>query len=56
VQGLVTFYTVFRIDLATRRVQLLGITPHPDEALMHQGERKTGSQNPCPNWCSGKHK
>jgi transposase InsO family protein len=36
VQGLVTFYTVFIIDLATRRVQVLGITPHPDEAFMHQ--------------------
>jgi transposase InsO family protein len=33
---LVTFYTVFAIDLATRRVQVLGITPHPDDAFMHQ--------------------
>jgi putative transposase len=33
---LVTFYTVFAIDLATRRVQILGSTSHPDEALMLQ--------------------
>jgi len=35
-RGLVTFYTVFVIDLATRRVQVLGTTPHPDEAAMRQ--------------------
>jgi transposase InsO family protein len=34
--GLVTFYTVFVIDLATRRVQVLGTTAHPDEAFMRQ--------------------
>ena len=34
--GLVTFYTVFVIDLASRRVQILGSTPHPDEAFMCQ--------------------
>ncbi len=33
-RGLVTFYTVFVSDLATRRVQVLGTTPHPDEAFM----------------------
>jgi len=32
----VTFYTVFVIDLATRRVRVLGITPHPDELFMRQ--------------------
>jgi putative transposase len=32
--GLVTFYTVFVIDLASRRVQILGSTPHPDETFM----------------------
>jgi putative transposase len=32
----VTFYTVFVIDLATRRVQVLGITAHPDETFMRQ--------------------
>jgi hypothetical protein len=35
-RGLVTFYTVFVVDLATRRVQVLGTTPHPDEAFMRQ--------------------
>ena len=35
-RGLITFYTVFVIDLASRRVQILGSTPHPDEAFMRQ--------------------
>ena len=35
-RGLVTFYTVFVIELASRRVQILGSTPHPDEAFMWQ--------------------
>jgi putative transposase len=35
-QGLVTFYTVFVIDLASRRVHILGTTPHPDEMFMRQ--------------------
>jgi putative transposase len=35
-RGLVTFYTAFVIDLASRRVQILGSTPHPDEAFMQQ--------------------
>ena len=33
-RGLVTFYTVFVIDLASRRVQIVGSTPHPDELFM----------------------
>jgi transposase InsO family protein len=36
VHGLVTFYTAFVIDLATRRVNVLGITAHPDDAFMRQ--------------------
>jgi putative transposase len=36
---LVTFYTVFVIELASRRVQILGSTPHPDEAFMGQVAR-----------------
>jgi hypothetical protein len=32
-------YTAFIIDLATRRVQVLDITPHSDEALMRQVAR-----------------
>ena len=35
-RGLVTFYTVFVIDLASRRVQIVGLTPHPDERFMRQ--------------------
>jgi putative transposase len=35
----VTVYTVFAIDLASRRVQMLGATPHPDEAFMRQMTR-----------------
>jgi hypothetical protein len=31
---LVTHYTVFVIDLASRRVHLVGTTPHPDEPFM----------------------
>src|ERR1700693_4042886 len=35
-RGLVTFYTVFVIDLASRRVQIVGSTPHPDERFVQQ--------------------
>jgi transposase InsO family protein len=34
--GLVTYYTVFVIDLASRRVQILGSTPHPEAVFMQQ--------------------
>jgi putative transposase len=33
---LVTYYTVFVIDLASRRVQILGSTPHPEAQFMQQ--------------------
>ena len=35
-QGLITYYTMFVIDLASRRVQILGSTPHPDALFMQQ--------------------
>jgi putative transposase len=35
-RGLVTFYTVFVIGLGSRRVRILGATPHPDDAFMRQ--------------------
>ena len=38
-RGLVTYYTVFVIELASRRVQIRGSTPHPDEAFMGQVAR-----------------
>ena len=38
-RGLVTYYTVFVIDLASRRVEILGSTPHPEALFMQQIER-----------------
>jgi len=35
-RGLVTYYTVFALDLASRRVQILGSTPYPDDLFMRQ--------------------
>ena len=35
-RGLVTYYTVFVIDLASRRAHILGSTPHPHEWFMRQ--------------------
>jgi transposase InsO family protein len=35
-RGLVTVYTAFVIHIASRRVQILGSTAHPDEAFMRQ--------------------
>jgi putative transposase len=37
--GLVTYYTLFVIDLASRRVQIVGSTPRPDEAFVRQMAR-----------------
>ena len=39
-RGLVTFYTVFVIDLASRRVQIVGSTPHPNDFFMCQVGRR----------------
>jgi putative transposase len=38
-RGLATYYTVFVIDLASRRVQIVGSTPHPDGLFMRQVSR-----------------
>jgi putative transposase len=35
-RGLVTFYVFFVIELATRRIEIAGITPNPHEAWMMQ--------------------
>jgi putative transposase len=45
-QGLVTYYTVFVIDLASRRVQMLGSTPHPEALFMQQVVRTLTSSEP----------
>src|SRR5678816_2310379 len=46
-RGLVTYYTVFVIDLASRRVQVLGSTPYPDEAFMCQVARNLTLADEC---------
>ena len=38
--GLVTYYTVFVIELQSRRVHIVGSTPHPNEAFMLQIARQ----------------
>ena len=40
VRGLVTYYTLFVIELHTRRVHVLGSTPYPDEAFVIQTMRQ----------------
>jgi transposase InsO family protein len=47
-QGLVTYYTVFVIDLASRRVQILGSTPHPEALFMQQIVRTLTMAEPVP--------
>jgi transposase InsO family protein len=45
-RGLVTYYTVFVVDLASRRVQILGSTPYPEALFMPQVVR-TLTMAPC---------
>jgi len=41
-RGLVTYYTLFVLDLESRRVQLVGSTRNPDAAFVAQaGQRLT---------------
>jgi putative transposase len=39
VHGLVTYYTLFVIELESRRVHLVGSTPHPDDPFIRQAAR-----------------
>jgi hypothetical protein len=36
IKGLVTYYILFFIDIASRSVHIAGITPHPDNRWMMQ--------------------
>ncbi len=38
-RGLVTFYSVFAIDIASRRVEIVGSTPYPNDVFMCQVSR-----------------
>ncbi len=49
-RGLVTFYTVLVIDLASRRVQIVGSTPHPDERFMRQVGRTLTAADARVSW------
>src|SRR6476620_394816 len=46
-RGLVTYYTVFVIDLASRRVQILGSTQHPEALFMQQIVRPLTMADDC---------
>ena len=39
IKGLVTYYVLFFIDIASRSVHIAGITPHPDNRWMTQMAR-----------------
>jgi hypothetical protein len=47
-RGLVTYYTLFVIDLASRRVDIVGSTPYPDDVFMRQvGRTLTAPMTAC---------
>ena len=50
--GLVTYYVLVVIELATRRVEIAGITPHPTAAFMQQCARQL--TDPCDGFLLGK--
>ena len=50
VHGLVTYYTAFVIELRSRRVHILGSTPHPDDTFLVQAFKGCdggGRRAPC---------
>jgi putative transposase len=49
--GLVTYDVLVVMELATRRVQVAGITPHPTAAFMQQGTRRL--TDPCAGFLLG---
>src|SRR5918992_154629 len=50
--GLITYYVLVVIELATRRVEIAGITPHPTAAFMQQCARQL--TEPCEGFLLGK--
>jgi transposase InsO family protein len=50
--GLVTYYVLIVMELATQRVQVAGITPHPTAAFMQQCARQL--TDPCEGFLLGK--
>jgi putative transposase len=49
--GLVTYYVLVVIELATRHVHVAGITPHPSAAFMQQCTRQL--TDPCDGFLGG---
>ena len=44
-RGLLTYYTAFVIELHSRRVHVLGATPHPDQSFVVQAFRGLAGDN-----------
>jgi len=44
-RGLVTYYIAFVLDVQSRRVQVIGCTPYPDEAFVIQCLRSVTNES-----------